>query len=224
MIKNWRNRSSTASRDNQNNRHALAQASTLPNNVSFSFKNRRVNNRTAIKRHFDLPNSSVIQSDNDLNTHQRFEHEMHVIGNQKSRHSHGYKSSSDEISTMNSNHAKAEKLKCEDVDKIASLLRRNKKKLNCKYKVVFKSHSNHHHTTLIVNADRVEKNIPRCSGINDLRSVGKTSTSLPTSSVAHMNRSQMNGRNDNFYSVTDERSNKRKNFLGSLSCQTYREA
>ena len=223
MIKNWRNRSSTGSRDNQNNRHVLAQASTLPNNFSFSFKNRQVNNRTAIRRHFNLPYSSVIQSDNDLNMHQSYEHEMHDIGSQKSRHSHGYKCNSDEFSTTNSNNAKKEKSKCEDADKVSSMLRHNKKELNCKYKVVFKSHSNHHGTTLIVNADRAAKNIPRCSGINDLRSVGTTTTSLTSSSVFHMNRSQMNGRTDNFHSVTDERSNKSKKFLSSLSCQTYRE-
>ena len=223
MIKNWRNRSSSASRDNQNNRHVLAQASTMPNHFSFSFKNRQVNNRTAIKRHFDLPYSSVIQSDNDLNMNQSFEHEMHGIESQKSRHSHGYKCSSDELSTMNSNHDKEEKLKYEDNDKNALFLRRNKRNLNCKYKVVFKSHSNHHGTTLIVNADRAAKNIPRCSGINDLRSVGTTSTSLQSSSVVHTNRSKMNGRNDNFHSVTDERSNKSKKFLSSLSFQTCRE-
>ena len=191
MIKNWRNRSSIAGRENQNNCHALAQASTLPNNFSFSFKNRKVNNRNALRRHFDLPHSSVIQSDNDVRMNQNSDLEMHCIGS--SINSNGYKSSSNGLSTA--------QLKCDDVEKIESILKHNKKKLNCKYKVVFRSHSNHHGTTLIVNTRRTEKNIPRCSAMNDLRSVGTTSTSLTSSSVSYMKGTHSNGRHDKFHSV-----------------------
>ena len=196
MIRNWRNRSSIASRENQNNRLGLAQASTLPNNFSFSFKNRQVNNRNALRRHFELPHSSVIQSDNDTKMHQNSELEMHGIGS--AINSNGYKSSSDGLSTAHSIQVKAKNLKCDDVEKIQSIIKH--KKLNCKYKVVFKSHSNHHGTTLIVNASRVEKNIPRCSAMNDLRSVGTTSTSLASSSF-FMKGTHSNARHDKFYSV-----------------------
>ena len=199
MIRNWRNRSSNASRENQNHRHAIALASTLPNNFSFSFKNRQVNNRNALRRHFDLPHSSVIQSDNDVKMHQNSELEMHAIGS--SINSNGYKSSSDGLSKAHSYQVKAEKLKCEDVEKITTILKHNNKKLNCKYKVVFKSHSNNHGTTLIVNAKRTEKNIPRCSAMNDLRSVGTTSTSLTSSSGFYMKGTHSSGRHDKFHSV-----------------------
>ena len=224
MVKNWRNRSSTASRENQNaHRQALAQASTLPNNFSFCFKNRQVNNRNALKRHFNLPHSSVVESDYDSKMHQNQEFEMQGVKNKNLSNSLGYKSSSDGLSASQSKQAAVEKLNYKDVDEIASLLNLKKKQLNCKYKVVFRSHLNQKGTTLIINTSKAEKNIPRCCGINDLRYVGTNSSSTTSSSVIYLKGGQALDKTLKFNSVAEERSNKNKLFLSTLSCQSCRE-
>ena len=63
LIKKWRKKSPYSSCENQNNRPELVQAKELPNNFSFCLKDRQVHNRNALKRHFNLPISSVVQSD-----------------------------------------------------------------------------------------------------------------------------------------------------------------
>ena len=224
VVKNWRNRSSTASRENQNaHRQALAQASTLPNNFSFCFKNRQVNNRNVLKRHFNLPNTSVVQSDYDSKMHQNLEFEMQGVKNKNLSNSLGYKSSSDGLSASQSKQVPVDKLNYKDVEEIAALLNLKKKQLNCKYKVVFRSNLNQKGTTLIINTSKAEKNIPRCSGIHDLRYVGTNSTSTTSSSVIYLHGGQALDKNLKFNSVAEERSNKNKLFLSTLSYQSCRE-
>ena len=218
VIKNWKNRSSSSTRGNKIKHQAVAKASTLPNNFSFCFKRKQVNNRNTLKRHFNLPNSSVAYNAHDLIAHQKLELEMQELNNQNIRNSLGYKSSTDGLSEQNQ--ITVEKLNNEDIKKIGSMLKQKQKHLNCKYKVVFKSPSNQLSTTLIVNTKNVENTIiPRYSGINDLRQIGTTSSPLVSSSVTYINGCQSKREQVKFNSLSDEKCNRKKPFLNSLSSQ-----
>ena len=197
------------------------QAKELPNNFSFCLKDRQVHNRNALKRHFNLPISSVIQSDSDLNIHQMFEKETKGINDQNISNSLGYKSSFDGFSEPKQ--VTIERLKIEDVKKITSMLKQKKSHLNCRYRVVFKSQSSRQKTTLIVN-DCEQTPIPRYSGINDLRKVGSESMSLVASSASMSKGTQTKVTPKNFYSISEEKSCKSKPLLSTLSCQTCGDA
>ena len=197
------------------------QGQKLPNNFSFCLKDRQVHNRNALKRHFNLPISAVIQSDSDLKVHQMLEKERQRIHDQNKSNSLGYKSSFDGFSEPKQ--VTIERLKIEDVKKITSTLKQKKNHLNCRYRVVFKSQSSRQKTTLIVN-NCAQTPIPRCSGINDLRKVGSTSMSLVASSATLSKGTQTKERHRNFYSISDEKSRKSKPFLSTLSCQPCEDA
>ena len=224
-MRNWRSRvsRSSLSRENRNARQ-IAQASALPNNISFCFKHRQVNNRAALRRHFNLALSSVAQQDSDLKEHQNLELEMKSIAHQSPKNSIGYDTISHGLSEAQAKQATVKRLNCEDVEKISSMLKLKKKHLNCKYKVVFKSHSNQRGTTFIVNASDTDNNIPRCTGINDLRSVGTSYTSVVPSSVIYVHGKQTKKGQMKFNSVADDKSNKNRQFCTSLSSQICKEA
>ena len=222
IIENLRYRPSSATLENQVNHQVVARASTLPNNFSFCFKERQVNNRNTLKRHFDIPNSSVAYNDHDLRGHHMVELKMQEINNQNQKKSLGYKSSTD--GAYEHNQVTIEKLNYDDTEKIGSMRKQKKKHLNCKYKVVFKSQSNQQGTTLILNAKN-EKNtiIPRYSGTNDLRHIGTTSSSLVASSVTYINGYQSKTRQVKFNSLSDEKCNRKKASLCPFSCQQCSE-
>ena len=222
IIEKLRYRSSTATRENRVNHQVVARASTLPNNFSFCFKDRQVNNRNTLKRHFNLSNSSVAYNDNDVRGNQIMELKMQEIDNPNKKNSLGYKSSTD--GSYDYNQVTIEKLNHDDIEKIRVMRKQKKKHLNCKYKVVFKSQSNQQGTTLIVNAKN-EKNIiiPRYSGTNDLRHIGTTSSSLVASSVTYINGYQSKTRQVKFNSLSDEKCNRKKASLCPFSCQQCSE-
>ena len=150
--------------------------------------------------------------------YEMLELEMQELNNQDISNSLGYKSSTVGLSERNQN--AVEKLNHEDIKKIGSMLKQKKKHLNCKYKVVFKSQSNQQATTLIFNAKNEENtNIPRWSGIYDLRQIGTTSLPLVAASVTYINGYQSKRGPVDFNSLSDEKCNKKKLLLNSLSCQ-----
>ena len=197
------------------------QAKEMPDNFSFCLKDRQVHNRNALKRHFNLPISSVIQSDNDLNAHQMLKKETKDINDQNISNSQDYKSSFDGFSGPQQ--VTIERLKIEDVKKTTSKLKQKKNHLNCRYRVVFKSQSSRQKTTFIVN-DCEQTPIPRYSGTNDLRKVGSESMSLVASSASLSKGTQTKVRPKNLYSISEEKACKSKQFLSTLSCQTCGDA
>ena len=192
------------------------QAQKLPNNFSFCLKDRQVHNRNTLKRHFNLPISSVIQSDCDQKVNQMFEKQRQGINNQNISNSLGYKSSFDDFSEPKK--ATIERLEIKDVEKVSSMLKQKKIHLNCKYRVVFRSQSSRQKTHLIVSTTPERTPIQRCSGINDLRKVGSTSMSIVAASATLSKGTQIKERHRNFYSISEEKPLKSKPFLNTLSC------
>ena len=222
IIESLRYRSSSASRENQVNHQVVARPSTLPNNFSFCYKERQVKNRNTLKRHFNLPNSSVVYNDNDLRDHQMLELKMQEISDQNKNNSLGYKSSIDGLSEQNQ--VTIEKFNYDDIKKSGSMIKQKKKHLNCKYKVVFKSQSNQQGTTLIVNAKNEKSTIiPRYRGTNDLRLIGTTSSSSVASSVVYINGYQPKTRHVKFHSLSEEKCDRKKASLCPFSCQQCSE-
>ena len=148
---------------------------------------------------------------------------MQGIAHQNLKNSIGYNTISRGLSEAQTKQATVKKLNCEDVERIASMLKLKKKHFNCKYKVVFRSHSNKQGTTFIVNSSEAEKNIPRCPGINDLRYVGTTSASLVASSVTYVHGTQTKTGQMKFNSVAEDKSNQNRQFCTSLSSPLCKE-
>ena len=148
----------------------------VANNRSFRFNTNKIQTRHALKRHFDRPLSSIVQSDAVvIQRNENLEIEMTQIVNHTNNNVVSMMSpfkSFQEIDIVENKFSE---------DNIQQTLSAKKyKRSNCKYKVMFKTQRNGETTIIDNSIDETKKNtkkrIYRCPLMNDLRNVGATSS------------------------------------------------
>ena len=154
---------------------------SLPNNYLFRYNTKPINNRNALKRHFNIPLSVSARCEEEKPTGEDQAMEMQELVNSKGiqtekRYTHilAKTSYNGKISQ------KANELHNSDVEQIACMLKHNDEQSNCRYKVMSEPRANTD-TTVIVHRwkpkkEEHEKNLESYTKIKGLKNVRFTTS------------------------------------------------
>ena len=211
----------SSSANYQTTRGAPKQLTYLPNNYSFRFNNKKVRSRNAINGPINQATSSF---DEFKIKNQGLEFEMQDIKHDSTHIVRGCTSSISGPSLPHIHHdnQQIDEIKSHDGERFSFRAKSNTNNgLKCKYKVMFKTHSNTD-TIVIVNALKTKKqscqpNIPRCPIIHDLSNVGTLR------SVVHITGTKHKRGCASCNSIADERHINYRMFSSSSSAPSSKE-